>query len=84
MTKPAGGSGGSGAAGSAAFGTFRIAMPSSGAKSTATTQEIIWEIATTAKMAKVYSPAELLAKPIGTKPAVVTSDPVSIGAASVR
>ena len=39
---------------------------------------------TTAKIEKVYSPAALAAKPIGTKPAIVTSVPVSIGAASVR
>ncbi len=38
---------------------------------------------TTAKIENVYSPAELLANPIGTKPAMVTSDPVSIGNASV-
>ena len=36
-------------------------------------------IATTAKIEKVYSPAELFAKPIGTKPAIVTSVPDSIG-----
>ena len=38
----------------------------------------------TAKIEKVYSPAELCAKPIGRKPAIVTSVPVSIGAESVR
>ena len=38
---------------------------------------------TTAKIENVYSPAELLAKPIGTKPAAVTNDPVNIGNASV-
>ncbi len=37
---------------------------------------------TTAKIEKVYSPAELRAKPIGTKPAMVTSVPVSIEDAS--
>ena len=36
---------------------------------------------TTAKIEKVYSPAELAAKPIGTKPAMVTSVPASIGMA---
>ena len=35
--------------------------------------------ATTAKIEKVYSPAALRANPIGTKPAIVTSVPVSIG-----
>ena len=38
---------------------------------------------TTAKIEKVYSPAELCANPIGTKPAVVTSVPVSMAKASV-
>ena len=36
---------------------------------------------TTANIEKVYSPAALLAKPTGTKPAAVTSVPVSIGKA---
>ena len=36
---------------------------------------------TTAKSEKVYSPAELAAKPIGTKPAMVTSVPASIAIA---
>ena len=36
-------------------------------------------MATTAKIEKVYSPAALRAKPIGTNPATVTSVPVSIG-----
>jgi len=38
---------------------------------------------TTAKIEKVYSPAPLFAKPIGTKPAAVTNDPVNIGNANV-
>ena len=38
-------------------------------------------MATTAKIEKVYSPAPLFAKPIGTNPATVTSVPVSIGKA---
>ncbi len=59
-------------------------MPISGAKITATSQLTISEMATTEKIEKVYSPAELLAKPIGTKLAIVTSVPISIGAASVR
>ena len=41
-------------------------------------------MATTEKIENVYSPAELCAKPIGTKLAIVTSVPISIGAASVR
>ena len=39
-------------------GAFRIAMPSSGAKITATNQETISAMPTTAKIEKVYSPAE--------------------------
>ena len=50
---------------------------------TATTQDSISAMPTTAKIENVYSPAELLAKPIGTKPAAVTREPVSIGKASV-
>ena len=38
-------------------------------------------MATTAKIEKVYSPAMLRAKPMGTKPATVTSVPVSMGKA---
>ena len=38
---------------------------------------------TTAKIENVYSPAALRAKPIGTKPAAVTNEPVSIGKANV-
>ena len=49
--------------------------------STATTQDAISAMATTAKIEKVYSPAALCAKPIGTNPATVTSVPVSIGKA---
>lgn len=51
--------------------------------STATSQDASTAILTTAKIEKVYSPAALLAKPIGTKPAMVTSDPVNMGKASV-
>ena len=65
-------------------GLASITTPSSGANSTATNQDMISAMPTTAKIEKVYSPAELLAKPIGTKPAAVTNDPVSIGIASVR
>jgi hypothetical protein len=38
-------------------------------------------MATTANSEKQYSPAPLCAKPTGTKPAMVTSVPVSIGKA---
>ena len=38
-------------------------------------------MATTQKMPPAYSPTEELAKPIGRKPAAVTSVPVSIGKA---
>ena len=65
----------------AALGFFRIQTPSKGANSTATTQDAISAMATTAKIEKVYSPAALCAKPIGTNPATVTSVPVSIGKA---
>ena len=58
-------------------------MPSNGAKRTATNQDTISAIVTTAKIENVYSPAALRAKPIGTKPAIVTNVPVSIGNASV-
>ena len=58
-------------------------MPISGAKITATNHDTISEMPTTAKIENVYSPAALRAKPIGTKLAMVTSVPVSIGAASV-
>ena len=61
-----------------------MALPISGAKMTATSQETISEMPTTEKIENVYSPAELLANPIGTKLAMVTSVPISIGAASVR
>ena len=65
----------------AALGFFRIQTPSNGANTTATTQDAISAMATTAKIEKVYSPAALRAKPIGTNPATVTSVPVSIGKA---
>ena len=50
--------------------------------STATSQETSSAIETTAKIENVYSPAELCAKPIGTKPAAVMNVPVSIGIAT--
>ncbi|KAG0505742.1 MAG: hypothetical protein Udaeo_08990 [Candidatus Udaeobacter sp.] len=51
----------------------------SGVKSAATIQEVRTAITTTAKSVKVYSPAELLAKPTGTKPSAITRVPVSLG-----
>src|SRR6185437_894254 len=57
--------------------------PRRGANSTATNQETTRAIVTTAKIENVYSPAALRAKPIGTKPAMVTKVPVSIGIANV-
>src|SRR5262249_34149956 len=65
------------------FGRPRITTPSSGAKHTATIHHNISARPTTTKNENVYSPAELLAKPIGTKPAAVTKEPVSIGIATV-
>src|SRR5262245_16140187 len=65
------------------FGGLRNAAPMTGAQVTATSQEATSEIATTAKIEKVYSLAELRANPTGTKPAMVISVPASIGAASV-
>jgi hypothetical protein len=61
----------------------RNATPRSGMKMTATSQDARTAMLTTAKIENVYSPAELFANPIGTNPAMVTSDPVSIGKASV-
>ena len=55
--------------------------PRSGAKITATNQDTMRAIATTAKSEKVYSPAELAAKPTGTNPAMVTSVPASMAKA---
>ncbi|MNT80136.1 hypothetical protein D3C72_2195620 [compost metagenome] len=59
----------------------RIVTPSSGAKITATIHETSSEIAMTTNSVKVNSPAALLLRPIGMKPATVTSVPVSIGKA---
>src|SRR6476620_444716 len=56
------------------FGGFRMRTPSSGAKRTATNQDTTSAIATTANSEKVYSPAELAAKPTGTNPAMVRSE----------
>ena len=65
----------------ATLGFLKIQSPSMGAKRTATHHDAISAMATTAKIEKVYSPAALRAKPIGTNPAIVTSVPVSIGKA---
>ncbi len=70
---------GPGASGCVALGFLRTQTPSRGANRTATSQDTISAMATTAKIANVYSPAALRAKPMGTKPAIVTSVPVSIG-----
>src|SRR6201987_2264326 len=55
--------------------------PIEGVKITATNQDATSAIATIQKMPPAYSPTEELAKPIGRKPAAVTSVPVSIGKA---
>ena len=55
-----------------------MTTPSSGAKTTATNQDTISAMLTTANSENVYSPAELAAKPTGTKPAMVTSVPASM------
>ena len=52
-------------------------------KRTATNHDATTAMLTTAKIENVYSPAPLCANPIGTKPAMVTKDPVSIGNANV-
>src|SRR6266481_2122700 len=53
--------------------------PIYGVKITATNQDATSAIATIQKMPPAYSPTAELAKPIGRKPAAVTSVPVSIG-----
>ena len=58
-------------------------LPISGAKITATSQRRSARC-DHRKIENVYSPAELCEKPIGTKLEIVTSVPISIGAASVR
>src|SRR5829696_2467205 len=55
--------------------------PRYGVKITATNHEATSAIATTQKIPPAYSPTEELAKPMGRKPAAVTSVPVSIGKA---
>ena len=61
--------------------SFSIFMPITGAKSTATNHDTKSAMPTTAKSEKVYSPAMLLERPIGMKPKMVTSVPVSMGKA---
>ena len=58
---------------------LRMCTAITGANSTATTHDTSIATAITANRVKVYSPAELALRPIGTKPATVTSVPVSIG-----
>ena len=53
----------------------------SGVNSTATIHDTSSETAITTNSVKVNSPALLLLRPIGMKPATVTSVPVSIGKA---
>ncbi|MNL08758.1 hypothetical protein D3C87_1294930 [compost metagenome] len=56
-----------------------IATPSSGVNTTATIHDTISETAITTNRVNVNSPAALLLRPTGMKPATVTSVPVSIG-----
>ena len=53
--------------------------PSNGVNSTATIQDTVNETAITTNNVNVNSPALLLLRPIGMKPATVTSVPVSMG-----
>ena len=55
--------------------------PRTGVKSTATIHETSSDTAITMNIVKVYSPASLLLRPIGMKPATVTKVPVNIGKA---
>src|SRR4029078_5063345 len=64
-----------GSAVAAALGGLRMMTPNSGAKITATNQDTISAMLTTAKSENVYSPAELAAKPTGTEPAIVPMPP---------
>ncbi|VVO34918.1 hypothetical protein PS689_05305 [Pseudomonas fluorescens] len=61
--------------------TLSRCTPISGANSTATSHDSSSATAITANMVNTYSPAELWFRPIGTKPATVTSVPVSMGKA---
>ncbi len=62
-------------------GAFKSSVPISGANSTATSQDARRAMLTTANSENVYSPAELAARPMGMKPAMVTSVPASIAKA---
>ena len=53
----------------AVFGFLRIQTPSMGVNRAATHHDAIKAMPTTAKIEKVYSPAALRAKPIGTNAA---------------
>ncbi len=55
--------------------------PRNGVNRTATNQEATSAMPTTQKMPPAYSPTVELARPIGTKPAAVTSVPVNMGKA---
>ena len=63
------------------LGGRKSVTPTTGAKRPETTQEASRDSATTTKSENVYSPASLRANPTGTKPAMVTSVPVSRGMA---
>ena len=65
-------------------GGLSSALPMIGPKTTATSHDAISAIATTENSEDSTSLAPPGAKPTGTKLAMVTSVPISIGAASVR
>ena len=56
-------------------------MPITGENTTATNHDVTRAMPITANSEKVYWPTLLFAMPIGRKPAIVTSVPVSIGKA---
>ncbi|MCY1306299.1 hypothetical protein D9M70_561540 [compost metagenome] len=58
---------------------LRTASPMIGVSSTATSQDTMSAKPITRNSDRAYSPDELLAKPTGIKPAIVTSVPASIG-----
>ena len=72
---------GPGSSACAVFGFLSIQTPSMGVNSAATHHDAISAMPTTAKIEKVYSPAALRAKPMGTNAAIVTSVPASLGKA---
>jgi len=65
----------------AAYGVDSVEITDYSAKTTATSHDTSSAMLTTAKREKVYSPAELAAKPTGTKPAMVTRVPASMAKA---